>query len=439
MSQTEIAQERRFETLALHGGQSVDPSTKARAVPIYQTTSFVFDDTSHAARLFALEEFGNVYTRLMNPTNDVLEKRIAQLEGGTLGIATASGQSAIMLVATTICYAGDEIVSSPSLYGGTYNLFHYTLPKLGIDVKFADPEVPGSFARAVTPRTRMIFGESVGNPKLDTFPFDEVADVAAKAGVPLVIDNTMPTPYLMRPIEHGANVVVHSATKFIGGHGTSIGGLIVDGGNFDWGNGNFAWMTEADPSYNGLRLWDVFGNFPGLGNVAFGVKCRVQGLRDLGPCMSPFNAFLFLQGLETLHVRMERHSENAQKVAEFLSGHPDVAWVNYPGLTGHADHERAARYHHRGLYGAIVGFGIRGGYDSAVRFIDKLELVSLLANIGDAKSLVIHPASTTHSQLSPEQQASAGVGPDFIRLSIGLESVEDIIDDLDRALRSSTG
>lgn len=425
----------KFETLALHGGQKPDPATKSRAVPIYQTTSYVFDDTSHAARLFGLQEFGNIYTRIMNPTTDVLEQRIAALEGGSAALATASGQAAETLAITTIAEAGDEIVSSSSLYGGTYNLFHYTLPKYGIKVHFVDPKDPENFRRATTDRTKLYYGESVGNPKLDTFPFAGVSAIAKELGIPLVIDNTLPSPYLLKPFDLGANVVVHSATKFIGGHGTAIGGLIVDGGNFDWGSGRFPNFTEPDPSYHGLKFWEVFGAFPGLGNVAFGIKARVQGLRDTGAALSPFNAFLLLQGLETLHVRMERHSQNAAAVAEFLSKHPEVAWVNYPGLPGHFDHEEAKKAHYRGLFGAILGFGVRGGYEAAIRFIDRLQLFSLLANVGDAKSLVIHPASTTHQQLTPEEQVSAGVTPDFVRLSIGLENAGDLIADLDQALR----
>jgi len=425
------------ETLALHAGQSVDPTTKARAVPIYQTTSYVFDDTGHAARLFALQEFGNIYSRIMNPTNDVLEQRIAALEGGTLGVATSSGQSAETLAITTICEAGDEIVSSCSLYGGTYNLFHYTLPKLGINVRFADPSDPENFRREINGKTKLIFGESVGNPKLDTFPFEEVGKIAKENGIPVMIDNTLPSPYLLQPLQHGANIVVHSATKFIGGHGTSIGGLIVDGGNFDWGNGKFKNFTDPDPSYHGLKHWEVFGNFPGLGNVSFGIKTKVQGLRDIGPSMSPFNAFLFLQGIETLPLRMERHSQNAMAVAEFLSGHPNVTWVNYPGLPNHPNHLNAKKYHYRGLFGAILGFGIKGGYDAALKFIDNLKLFSLLANVGDAKSLVIHPASTTHSQLTPEEQIETGVSADYIRLSVGIENVEDLKRDLDQALRTA--
>ncbi len=418
-----------FETLALHAGQTPDPTTKSRAVPIYQTTSYVFDDTAHAARLFGLQEFGNIYTRIMNPTTDVLEQRIAALEGGTAGLATASGQAAETLAITTIAEAGDEIVSSSSLYGGTYNLFHYTLPKWGINVKFVDPSDPEGFRSAITDKTKLIYGESVGNPRLDVFPFEEVGAIARENGLPLVIDNTLPSPYLLNPLKLGANIVVHSATKFIGGHGTAIGGLIVDGGNFDWGSGRFPNFTEPDPSYHGLKFWEVFQNFPGLGNVAFGIKARVQGLRDTGAALSPFNAFLLLQGLETLPLRMERHSQNAQQVAEFLAQHPAVSWVNYPGLV-------KAKYHERGLYGAILGFGIEGGSEAAQKFIDRLEIFSLLANVGDAKSLVIHPASTTHQQLTAEEQASAGVTPDYIRLSVGIENVADLIADLDQALRA---
>ncbi len=422
----------RFETLALHGGQTVDPTTKSRAVPIYQTTSYVFDDTSHAARLFALQEFGNIYTRIMNPTTAVFEERVALLEGGTHAVATASGQAAETLAITTIAQAGDEVVSSSSLYGGTYNLFHYTLPKWGINVKFVDPSDPENFRRAITDKTKLIYGESIGNPRWDVFPFDEVVPIAREHNLPLVIDNTSTTPYLLRPLDHGANVVVHSATKFIGGHGTAIGGVVVDGGNFDWsGNRGFA---EPDASYHGLEFWETFGDFPGLGNVAFGLKARVSGLRDTGAAISPFNSFLLLQGLETLHLRMERHSANGLRVAQFLEAHPKVSWVNYPGLPSFKGHKNAQKYFHRGEFGALLGFGIEGGYDTALAFIDKLKIFSLLANIGDAKSLVIHPASTTHQQLVSEEQFAAGVTPDFIRLSVGLENVEDLIEDLTQAL-----
>ncbi|GAB4370842.1 MAG: O-acetylhomoserine aminocarboxypropyltransferase/cysteine synthase [Deltaproteobacteria bacterium] len=425
------------ETIALHGGQKPDPATNARAVPIYQTTSYVFHDSAHAARLFGLQEFGNIYTRIMNPTTDVLEQRVAQLEGGSGALAVASGQAAETLALLNIAHSGDEILSSASLYGGTYNLFHYTFPKMGIGVKFIDPSDPENFRKAITKKTRAIFAESIGNPKLDTLDIRAVADIAHGAGIPLVIDNTMPSPCLLRPFDHGADVVVHSTTKFIGGHGTSIGGIIVDSGKFDWGNGNFPHFTEPDPSYHGLKFWEVFGNFPGLGNVAFIIKARVQLLRDLGPAMSPFNAFLFLQGLETLPLRMERHSTNAQAVAEFLAKHPNVTWVNYPGLPSHPQHALAKKYHHRGLYGAILGFGIKGGMEAGKRFIDNVRLFSHLANIGDAKSLVIHPASTTHQQLTPEERLATGVTEDFVRLSVGLEHIDDILEDLDQALRKS--
>jgi len=427
----------RPETIALHGGQKPDPATNARAVPIYQTTSYVFQDSAHAARLFGLQEFGNIYTRIMNPTADVLEQRVAQLEGGSGALAVSSGQAAETLALLNIAHSGDEILSSASLYGGTYNLFHYTFPKLGIGVKFIDPSDPENFRKAITKKTKAIFAESIGNPKLDTLDLRAVADIAHGAGIPLVIDNTMPSPYLLRPFDHGADVVIHSTTKFIGGHGTSIGGVIVDSGKFDWGNGNFPNFTEPDPSYHGLKFWEVFGNFPGLGNVAFILKARVQLLRDLGPAMSPFNAFLFLQGLETLHLRMERHSTNAQSVAEFLSKHPNVTWVNFPGLPSHPQHGLAKKYHHRGLYGAILGFGIKGGMEAGKKFIDHLKLFSHLANIGDAKSLVIHPASTTHQQLTPEERLATGVTDDFVRLSVGLENIDDLLEDLDRALRKS--
>ena len=425
------------ETIALHGGQKPDPTTNSRAVPIYQTTSYVFNDTAHAARLFGLQEFGNIYTRIMNPTTDVLEQRVAQLEGGSGAVAVASGQAAETLALLNIARAGDEILSSASLYGGTYNLFHYTFPRLGIDVKFVDPTDPANFRKAITKKTKAIFAETVGNPKLDTLDFAAVSKIAHDAGIPLVVDNTMPTPFLMRPFDHGADVIIHSTTKFIGGHGTSIGGIVVDSGKFDWGNGNFPEFTEPDPSYHGLKFWEVFGNFPGLGNVAFIIKLRVQLLRDLGPAMSPFNAFQFLQGLETLHLRMERHSTNTLAVAHFLEKHPNVSWVNYPGLTTHPSHALAKKYHHRGLYGAILGFGIKGGMEAGKKFIDHLKLFSHLANIGDAKSLVIHPASTTHQQLTSEERLATGVTDDFVRLSVGLEHVDDITADLDQALRAS--
>ncbi|HZW35675.1 MAG: homocysteine synthase [Deltaproteobacteria bacterium] len=432
-----MSQPYRPETIALHGGQKPDPTTLSRAVPIYQTTSYVFHDTSHAARLFGLQEFGNIYTRIMNPTTDVFEQRVAQLEGGTGAVAVASGQAAETLALLNIASAGDEILSSASLYGGTYNLFHYTFPKLGIAVKFVDPSDPDNFRKAITKKTKAVFAETVGNPKLDTLDLRAVADIAHAARIPLVVDNTMPTPCLLRPFDHGADVVIHSATKFIGGHGTSIGGIVVDSGKFEWANGNFPSFTEPDPSYHGLKFWEVFGNFPGLGNVAFIIKLRVQLLRDLGPALSPFNSFLFLQGLETLPLRMERHSTNALKVAEFLSKHPNVGWVNYPGLPSHPSHALAKKYHHRGLFGAMLGFGIKGGMEAGKKFIENVKLFSHLANIGDAKSLVIHPASTTHQQLSGEERLETGVTDDFVRLSVGLEHIDDILEDLDQALRKT--
>ncbi len=425
------------ETLALHAGQTPDPTTGSRAVPIHQTTSYVFRSTEHAANLFGLKEFGNIYTRIMNPTTEVFENRVAALEGGTGALALASGQAAETLTLLSIVEAGYEVVASEHLYGGTRTLLQHTLPKLGVRVRFVDPRDPENVRRALNDKTRAVYAETVGNPKLDTLDLRAVADVAHAAGVPLVVDNTMPTAYLLRPLDHGADVVVASATKFLGGHGTSIGGIVVDGGRFDWGNGKFPHFTEPDPSYHGLRFWETFGNFPGLGNVAFILKARVQWLRDTGACVSPFNSFLFLQGLETLHLRMERHSQNALAVARFLEGHPKVGWVTYPGLASHPTHDLARRYHHRGLYGAILGFGVKGGAEAGRRFIDALALFSHLANIGDAKSLAIHPASTTHSQLAPQEQEAAGVTPDFVRLSVGLEHLDDILGDLDQALAKS--
>ena len=416
-----------FDTLALHAGQQPDPTTGARAVPIYQTTSYCFRDSEHAARLFALEESGNIYTRIMNPTNDVFEKRMAALEGGVGALATASGQAAETLALLNITRAGQEIVSSISLYGGTYNLFHHTFAKLGITVRFVDPSDPENFRRAINDRTRAVFAEVLGNPKLDVFDIEAVAKICHDAGVPLVIDSTLATPYLCRPLEWGADIVVHSTTKFIGGHGTSIGGVIVDGGRFNWSNGRFPELTEPDPSYHGVRYTEAFGE------AAFIVKARVQLLRDMGPCMSPFNAFLFLQGLETLSLRMERHSANALAVARWLKEHPKVSWVAYPALEDSPSYELCRKYFPKGA-GAILGFGIKGGLEAGKRFVDSLKLFSHLANVGDAKSLVIQPAATTHQQLSPEEQLATGVTPDFIRLSIGLEDVRDIIADLDQAL-----
>jgi O-acetylhomoserine (thiol)-lyase len=430
--------EGRFDTLAIHAGQETpDPSTGSRAVPIYQTSSYVFKSTEHAANLFALKEFGNIYTRIMNPTTDVFEKRIAAIEGGTGALAVASGQAAETLALLAITQVGDEIVSANNLYGGTYQLFHYTFPKLGREVKFVDSAKPEEFKKAITKRTRAIYAETIGNPKLDIPDFDTLAKIAHDANIPLVVDNTVGVG-LVKPIDHGADITVLSATKYIGGHGTSIGGVIVDSGKFDWSNGNFPEFTEPDPSYHGLKFWDTFGHFPDLGNVAFIIKVRVQLLRDLGPALSPFNAFLFLQGLETLHLRVRRHSENALKVAQFLKEHALVNWVNYPGLKEHENHRLAAKYL-KGNFGGLVGFGIKGGLEAGKRFINSVKLLSHLANIGDAKSLVIHPTSTTHQQLTRKEQEETGVSEDYIRLSIGLEDIEDIKEDIDQALRKAAG
>jgi O-acetylhomoserine (thiol)-lyase len=427
---TDTARPLGFDTIALHGGQEPDPTTGSRAVPIYQTTSYVFKDTDHAANLFGLKEFGNIYTRIMNPTWDVLEQRIAQLEGGVGALVTASGQAAETLAILNIAGAGDHIVSSASLYGGTYNLFHYTLAKLGIETTFVDPSNPESFAAAIQPNTKLVYAESLGNPKNDVLDIEAVAGVAHAAGLPLFIDSTVTTPYLLRPIEWGADVVIHSLTKFLGGHGTSLGGIIVDSGKFDWTSGRFPEFTEPDPSYHGLKFSETFGN------LAYILKARVQLLRDLGPALSPFNAFLVLQGVETLSLRVQRHSDNALKVASFLEGHPAVSWVNYPGLPSSPTHELAKKYLPRGQ-GAILGFGIRGGVEAGIKFINNVTLLSHLANIGDAKSLVIHPASTTHQQLTPDEQLATGVTGDFIRLVVGIEEVDDIIADIDQALAAS--
>ncbi|MEI6784718.1 MAG: O-acetylhomoserine aminocarboxypropyltransferase/cysteine synthase [Verrucomicrobiota bacterium] len=425
----------KLSTLALHAGQIPDPTTGARAVPIYQTTSYVFKSTDHAANLFALKEFGNIYTRLMNPTTDVFERRIAALEGGSGGLAVASGQAAEAFALLAITQVGDEIVSANNLYGGTYQLFHHTLPKLGRTVKFVDSQQPEAFRRAITPRTRAIYAETIGNPKLDVPDFEVLSRIAHDAGIPLVVDNTVGVG-LVRPIDHGADIVVASATKYIGGHGTSIGGVIVDSGKFAWNNGKFPEFTEPDPSYHGLKYWDTFGNFPGLGNVAFIIKVCVQLLRDLGAALSPFNAFLFLQGLETLPLRQRQHSENAIEVARFLKQHPLVTWVTYPGLPDDPNHKLAAKYLKHG-FGGILGFGIQGGLEAGRKFINSVQLLSHLANIGDAKTLVIHPASTTHQQLTPEEQRETGVTQDYIRLAVGLEDVEDIKADIDQALKSA--
>lgn len=419
-----------FTTRQLHAGYAPDPTTGSRAVPIYQTTSYQFKSTEHAANLFALKELGNIYTRIMNPTTDVLEKRVADLEGGVAGLAASSGHAAQILAILTLAENGDHIVSSSRLYGGTYNQFNYTLRKMGIEVTFVDPTDPQNFEAAIRPNTKILYGETLGNPDISVFPFEEVSEIARKHHTVLMIDNTFATPYLFRPIEWGANVVTHSTTKFLGGHGTTIGGLIVDGGNFDYRLGRYPNFTQPDPSYHGL----VYADLEGAGLPPFAIKARVQMLRDIGACQAPFNAWQTLQGIETLSLRMERHVQNAQAVAEFLEKHSKVNWVKYPGLKSHPDHVRAKRYLPKGA-GAILGFGIKGGLEAGRKFIERLQLFSHLANVGDAKSLAIHPATTTHSQLSPEEQLSAGVSPDFIRLSIGIEDIDDILWDLDQALQ----
>ncbi len=417
------------ETLALHGGQEADPTTGSRAVPIYQTTSYQFNDSEHAANLFALKEFGNIYTRLMNPTTDVLEKRMALLDGAIGALGVASGQSAITLALLNIAKVGDEIVSADNLYGGTYTLFHYTLAKMGIKVNFVDSKDIQAFKNAINEKTKAIYAESIGNPKLDVTDIEELAKVAHENSIPLIIDNTV-SPYLLRPIDHGADIVVYSATKFIGGHGTSIGGIIVDSGKFEWDNGKFPLISGPDPSYHGLDFYEI------LKGMAYIIKARVTILRDIGPAMSPFNAFLFLQGLETLPLRMLKHSENALEVAKYLEKHDSINWVNYPGLDSSPEKKKADKYLPKGA-GAIIGFGIKGGTEAGIKFIDSLKLISHLANVGDAKTLAIHPASTTHSQLSDEEKNATGVSPDFIRLSIGIEHIDDIIEDIDQALKKS--
>lgn len=420
----------RFETLAVHGGQEPDVATGSRAVPIYQTTAYNFKDADHAANLFGLKESGNIYSRIMNPTTDVFEKRVAMLENGIAALAFSSGHAAIAASILNIAQAGDEVVSSTTLYGGTYNMFAYNLPKYGINVNFVDASDPENFAKAITPKTKALYAESIGNPKADILDIEAVAKIAHEHGIPLIVDSTFASPYLCRPIDFGADIVVHSATKFIGGHGTSMGGIVVDGGKFDWNNGKFPLLSEADPSYHGLNY------AKDIGAAAFITRLRVQILRDFGACLSPFNSFLFLLGLETLSLRMQKHAENALKVAKFLEGHELVSWVSYPSLEADPEHKKAEKYFPKGA-GSIFTFGIKGGLEAGKKFINALNLFSLLANVGDAKSLVIHPASTTHSQLTSEQLESAGVQPDLIRLSIGIEDGQDIIDDLDQALKAS--
>ena len=421
------------ETLALHAGQESDPTTGARAVPIYQTSSYVFKSSEHAANLFALKEFGNIYTRLMNPTNDVVEKRIAAIEGGTGGLLTSSGMAAIFLAIHNIARVGDHIVSSSSLYGGTDTLFRYTFPKLGIGVTFVDDFTPENVRKAIGSSTKAVYCETIGNPKGDVPDFAEIAKVAHAAGVPLIVDNTF-APILCRPLSHGADIVVHSCTKWIGGHGTSIGGVIVDGGKFDWSKGRFPDFTTPDASYHGIVFWDALKNVPGMGNVAYIIKARVDGMRNIGPCASPFNAFLFLQGLETLPLRIRKHCENTLELAKWLKTRPEVAWVNYTGLPDHTWHKTAARYLEGG-FGAVFGFGVKGGRKAGEKFINSVKLASHLANVGDAKTLVLHPASTSHQQMSDAAQKAAGVSPEFIRVAVGLENIEDIKADFAQALK----
>ena len=435
-----IEREPGLETLALHAGQQADPATNARAVPIYQTTSYVFNSAEHAANLFGLKEFGNIYTRIMNPTTDVLEKRLAALDGGTGALAVASGQAAETLAILNITRVGQNIVSTSFLYGGTYNLFHYTFPKFGIEVRFVDSSDPANFEKAIDENTRLLYTESIGNPKNNVDDYPAIAEIAHKHGIPFIIDNTVSPPPLLRPFDLGADIIVYSLTKFIGGHGTSIGGAIVDSGKFNWANGKFPELVEPDPSYHGVSYWGAFGDHdkavvPG---IAYIIKTRLQLLRDIGPALSPFNSFLFLQGLETLPLRIRHQSANALAVAQWLEKHPAVGWVNFPGLPSHPDHEKAKRFLTQG-FGAIIGFGINGGREAGIKLIDSVKLFSHLANIGDSKSLIIHPASTTHQQLTPEEQVSTGVTDDFVRLSVGLESLDDILADLDQALRKSQG
>lgn len=425
-----------FETLQLHAGQEADPTTGARAVPIYQTTSYQFNDTEHAATLFALKEFGNIYTRIMNPTSDVFEKRIAALEGGAAAVATASGQSAQFMSIATIAQSGDNIVSTSFLYGGTYNQFKVTLPRLGIDVNFVEDDTLESYEAAIDENTKAIYVESIGNPRGNVPDFEGLSEIAQKHGIPLIVDNTFGAAgAICQPIKYGANIITESATKWIGGHGTSIGGVIVDAGNFDWGNGNFPVFTEPSPAYHGLNFWETFGPEGPFGNIAFAIRARVEALRDFGSAPSPFNSFLLLQGLETLSLRTERHCENALKLAKWLQQQDAVEWVQYTGLPDHPYHERAQKYLKPGQFGAVLSFGVKGGFDPARSFIENVELASHLANVGDAKTLVIHPASTTHQQLSEAEQASSGVKPDLIRVSVGIEHIDDIIEDFDRSFK----
>jgi O-acetylhomoserine/O-acetylserine sulfhydrylase len=435
MSKDEKIHNYRFETLQLHAGQQPDPTTRARALPIYQTTSYVFDNTKHAASLFALQEFGNIYTRIMNPTTGVFEERIAALEGGVGALATSSGQAAQFVALSTIVQAGENIVSTSFLYGGTYNQFKVTFPRLGIQVKFVEGDRSEDFERLIDGKTRAIYIETIGNPQLNVPDFEALAKVAHRHGIPLVVDNTFGTGgYLCRPLDFGADIITHSATKWIGGHGTSIGGVLVDGGKFDWGNGKFPIFTEPSPGYHGMKFWETFGSQSAFGNIAFIIRARVETLRDLGPCQSPFNSFLLVQGLETLSLRVDRHCENALTLARWLKNHPQVEWVSYPGLEDHPYHQNAKKYLRKGKFGGILVFSLKGGYEDGVRFIDNVRLASLLANVGDAKTLVIHPASTTHQQLSAAEQVESGVTPGLVRVSVGIEHIDDIIEDFDQAL-----
>jgi O-acetylhomoserine/O-acetylserine sulfhydrylase len=425
----------RFETLQLHSGHEPDAVTNARAVPIYQTTSYVFNDAEHAAELFALKKFGNIYTRIMNPTTDVFEKRIAALEGGVAALATSSGQAAQFLALSTIMQAGENIVSTSNLYGGTYNQFKVTLPRLGINVKFVEGDSAENFTAAIDQKTKALYIESIGNPRLNVPNFEALADVAHAHKIPLIVDNTFGAAgYLVRPFDFGADIIVSSATKWIGGHGTSIGGVVVDSGKFNWGNGNFPVFTEPSPGYHGLNFWEVFGEGSQFGNIAFIIRARVEGLRDFGPALSPFNSFLFLQGIETLSLRVERHCGNSMKVAKWLEEHPKVNWVWYPGLSSHPYHDSAKKHLRQGMFGSILAFGIKGGLEAGKKFVNEVRLASLLANVGDAKTLVIHPASTTHQQLSEQEQLDSGVLPDLVRISVGIENINDIIEDFDQAL-----
>ncbi|HLR87940.1 MAG TPA: O-acetylhomoserine aminocarboxypropyltransferase/cysteine synthase [Wenzhouxiangella sp.] len=430
-------QQPRFETLQVHAGQEPAPGSNALAVPIYQTTSYTFDDTAHGARLFGLQEFGNIYTRITNPTTDAFEKRIAALEGGAAAVATSSGQAAQLLAITTLAQAGENIVAASSLYGGTWNQFKVTLPRLGIEVRIVEDDDPAAFEEQIDDKTRGIYAESIGNPAFHIPDFEGLSALAKKHRLPLIIDNTFGAGgYLCRPIDHGADIVVESATKWIGGHGTTIGGVLIDAGTFDWSSGRFDNFTEPSPGYHGLKFWETFGADSPFGNIAFAIRARVEGLRDLGPCQAPFNSFLLLQGLETLSLRAERHSENTQKLAEWLADHPSVEWVNYPGLPNHPYHVRARRYLKNG-FGAVLTFGIRGGEEAGRKFIDNVKLAKHLANVGDAKTLVIHPASTTHQQLSREEQEAAGVTDELIRVSVGIEHIDDIINDFVQAFESA--